>query len=25
MSVFKLPRGVCDENTKMIHKYWWGP
>ncbi len=24
MSVFKLPRGLCDELTKMIHIYWWG-
>jgi hypothetical protein len=24
MSVFTLPRGMCDKLTKMIHIYWWG-
>jgi hypothetical protein len=24
MGVFKLPFGLCEELTRMIHNYWWG-
>jgi hypothetical protein len=24
MGIFKLPYGLCDELTKLIHDYWWG-
>ena len=24
MGAFKLPKGLCDDLTKMIRYYWWG-
>ena len=24
MSIFKIPRVVCDEMNSMLAKYWWG-
>jgi hypothetical protein len=24
MGIFKLPRAVCDDLTRMIRNYWWG-
>lgn len=24
MSVFKLPRGLCEHITSLIRKFWWG-
>lgn len=25
LGVFKLPRYVCYDLNRMIHKFWWGP
>ena len=24
MSIFKLPRGLCDDIQRAIAKFWWG-
>lgn len=24
MAIFKLPRGLCQHLTSIIHKFWWG-